>query len=390
MNSNQKKILVLSSEPSHPAYSGNRICILNYVQALKELGYEVYFLWIANFDARKEEKVQTAEYWKDKLFVYHKNQFHRVVESFRRILHFKRTGYYDVDDFYPVGFTSFFKKVLKSQNFDSVIINYIFYSKVAAYVTSQKTVLFTHDVFTNKFQHTGSKWFSVTANDEAKALNRVDTILAIQENEAIFYKYLTRKPVLTVYSYFPLHPLPFVGNKNILYIAGPNQYNLEAITWFIDNVFTTLSERIPGVKLIVGGRICSKLEGKYGNLSAVSFYGDVEELAKFYSLGDIVINPTFNGTGLKIKTFEALAFSKVVVCHSHNQIGIFNEQNAPLFIADDVQTYLEHFSTLFSSAQVINDQKENICKYMSDLNNTVKSRFAKALEIQSSLPIKSA
>lgn len=380
MSSINKKILIVSPEPSHPTYSGNRICIVNYTEMLREAGYNVYFLWVANFDSRDEEHQMTKNYWGDKLFVFRKNQLHRIIEAIKRTINFKRTGYYKIDDLYPIGLTAFIKHVLKREKFDSVIINYIFYSKIATYLTSEKSILYTHDVFTNKNQHTGSKWISVTANDEAKALDRVQAILAIQENEATFYRYLTKRKVFTTYSYFPLHSLPYVGKKNILYIAGPNQYNLEAIVWFIDNVFKELIAAIPAIRLIIGGRICTKLSGIYKNEKSITLYGDVSDLTAFYSLGDIVINPTFNGTGLKIKTFEALAYSKIVVCHSHNKIGIFNEHTAPLFIADDAKAYQKHISVLFSDEKYVKCQVEKIHQYMTDLNNVVRVRFIEALE----------
>jgi type IV secretory pathway component VirB8 len=78
-------------------------------------------------------------------------------------------------------------------------------------------ILYTHDVFTNKYQRTGLRFISLKANSEAKGLNRVDVILAIQQNEATFYSYLTTKQVIITYSYIKFAETPYIGNATILF-----------------------------------------------------------------------------------------------------------------------------------------------------------------------------
>ena len=64
-------------------------------------------------------------------------------------------------------------------------------------------MLDTHDVMTNRhrlFLESGKKpsWYSTSAAQEQKALNRADHIFAIQSNEKDHFSKLTSKPITTI------------------------------------------------------------------------------------------------------------------------------------------------------------------------------------------------
>ena len=374
-----KKILIVSQVPTHPPVAGNRSCILSYSSMLQSLGYPVYYLWIAGFYHSDEEEILMREFWKNHLYIFKKTLIHRVIEFFFRLLHFKRTGFYKIDDYYPYGIKKLIKEIQKKEKFDIIISNYIFLSKIFNYLHSIKKILYTHDVFTNKYQHTGQKWFSVTANEEAKALNRADTILAIQENEAIFYSYLTEKKVFTTYSYFSIVETPFIGKQVLLYLAGSNSYNIEAIQFFIESVFMPLLNTNPKIILLIGGKICNEIKN-ICKVDNIKIFGEVNNLIDFYSQGDIFINPTFKGTGLKIKTFEAMSFGKIIIGHPHTKIGIFKPDIAPILLAQNFKEYTIHFDSLFNDEERILDLKKKSTEYIKELNTFVSMQFVDAIE----------
>lgn len=378
MSDTNRKILILSDTPTHPPVAGNRACILSYAELLKKLGYDVFFLWIAPYKLKNEEEELTSNYWGDKLLVFKKGLITRLKDSFFEYLRFKLTGYYKIDDLFPLGFDTYLKTVNSSYDFESVIVNYVFFSKSFENFPNSNKVLFTHDVFTNKYQLTGSKWFSLTSNQEAKALNRSNSILAIQEQEAIFFKSLTSKKVITCYNHFPITDTPYVGNNTLLYLAGSNDYNIESATWFIKNAFPVLIKNNPRLVLLIGGRICDVLKNDFVH-PAIEYYGNVENLSDFYSLGDVVINPTFNGTGLKIKTFEAMSYGKVLISHPHSKIGILDSENAPILCAATPEEYLEKVNYIFRNKETTEKFKTESIKYIGQLNKVVVNAFKEAL-----------
>ena len=46
-----KKLLIVSDTPTHPVSGGNRACILQNVDLLRNMGFDIYFLYVHNYDA---------------------------------------------------------------------------------------------------------------------------------------------------------------------------------------------------------------------------------------------------------------------------------------------------------------------------------------------------
>ena len=374
-----KKILIISPIPTHPEIQGNRKSTLSYSEMLAKNGYEIKFLWITNITTEKEEREQTQFYWGKKLIQFNKGIFDRIYEAIHRRTYFKFKKNFPLDVYYPFLFNKFLKKLQKKEKFDTVIVNYVYLSKSFKKFKNVNKILFTHDSFTEYNKKTGSKWFSITANDEAKALNRADIILSVQEEESTYFKTLTLKPVIACFTYFPQFKTIFLNNKILLFIAGSNAHNINGINKFVLEFFPKIREIIPDIQLIIGGNICDSVKD-FEKFDGIKLYGNVNNLFDFYSLGDVVINPVFNGSGLKIKSFEALAYGKVLVSHSHNTIGIYNKVNSPILEFLNPEDCAFQIERIFNKENEIMRLKEESINYMNNFNIHVLHQFIKAIE----------
>jgi glycosyltransferase involved in cell wall biosynthesis len=379
-----KKILIIAPFPSHPVNSGRTANLLGFSELLKEMGYTLYYLWIAEFyHYNKTELDLCRNYWKDNFYFHPKNILNCIKDRIYRILfHSKKNGNYQLDAKIPIGIKIFLKKIKKKERFDAIIINYVYLSKLFKFFKKNRRILFTHDVFSNRYEKTGNDWFSLTPFDEAKGLNRAEIILSVQEEETVFFKYLTNKEIYTIYCCLPVHPTPLVDVQNdefkLLYLSGDNPNNIESIKLFYYEVFLELKKSFSRIKLVVGGTICKELE--YLEDSGIELQGDISNLYQFYSQADICINPTFNGTGIKIKTFEALSFGKILVAHPHSIIGVFEKETIPVFLAENKSEYVDRFYYLFNHSSEWNIHKNNSIEYMTRLYNHVKNQFAEMLK----------
>jgi glycosyltransferase involved in cell wall biosynthesis len=386
MTATERKIVIISPVPTHPTNAGNRNCILLYSEILRELGYVVYFCWIpSHYRYYQNEYDETQDYWKDRFLFCHKSQLTALLTKFIDAVCFKFWGYCFLDSKYPFpfGINIFLRNIQKIYRFDTVIINYVFLSRFFKCFHGTKKILYTHDVFTNKGRNLKNKWVSLTPNDEAKGLDRADIILSIQENETIFCNYLTGKQIFTVYSCFHVKQTPLIGvtgdDYKILYLASGNVYNIEAIHYFYNEVFSQLKNLYPNIRLIIGGAICDKIKSTMGNDKNIELQGVVSDLYQFYSQADICVNPTFIGTGLKIKTFEALSYGKIVVAHPHSLMGVYDRENVPVLLASNKVEYIEQIKKQFSSKNNWDTLKENAIAYMSRFQSYVKNQFEQAL-----------
>ncbi|MGV3558424.1 glycosyltransferase [Larkinella arboricola] len=375
-------ILVVSDVPTHQTTSGNRACILSYTEFLKnELGYNVHFLYIKNTYKRRDDENDleiTKKYWGNSLHVYKPpvySYYRRVI--MKRINSYINNGHVNVDDNYPDGLGKEIYKLNELYNFKAIIVNYIWLSKALVKLKNVKKIIYTHDVFSYSFK---DFFYTTTPTQEAKALDRADVILSIQDNETSFFRYLTKKKVISVYSPIYFNDLPLALNKNILFFSGYNKYNIEGINYFIDKIFPDIIKKFKGIKLLIGGGICdylSETNNEFNN--NIELLGRFEDIKEFYNKGDIVINPVFNGSGLKIKSLEAISYGKTLISHPHSVEGIYCSNLHPALIAKSPSDYIKHLSILFDNNELLSQNKELAREYLFKYSLTIKNNFLEAL-----------
>ena len=374
-------ILVISDCPTHPTNAGNRSCQLAYCNLLRNLGYNIYFLYFS-LDKNKEIEICMKEYWGDNLFVYSTPSIQRLLQRvISKFCTYYRLDFFMLDFFCPWFSSRFVQHIVDDFKINSIIINYIWLSKLFLKVDVKNKVIFTHDVFSYKRLKGNANWFSYSPGKESNALMRCNKILAIQENEAIYYQYLAPlSKVYTVYSPYHFHSQKTVGTLNLLFFSGGNEHNLNGIRTFLKNVFPQIKREYPDIKLFVGGGICKVL--CHDDLDkSVIIRGFFDNPADFYQLGDIVINPIFEGTGLKIKTFEAISYGKIVLAHPHSFEGVFKKECVPMFKCNEIKDYLRYIKDINSeliSREVVRQKCED---YITMLNEEIKKQYQIALTL---------
>lgn len=381
-----KRILIVSTCPTHPMTAGNRKGILNQVETLKCMGHDVYFYYIdirplSKLTTNDSRNLELSNYWGDHLYIWKMpilvHLFQMILQKIRFVLN---QGYINVDDLYPHAISRQIKKIHKQKQFDCCIINYYYLSKLFTKVTFDIAALFTHDYFAYKKILVGSKsvGLNTTAHEEAIALQRSPNIFSVNTDESIYFSKLSpRSRIFNIFSHYEYIHTEYVGNTKILFFSGNNEYNINGLRWFITNVFPLLEKRIPEIELIVGGSICKNIDISDEKIKLVGF---VEDPIDFYSLGDIVINPTYEGTGLKIKTFEAISYDKIIIAHPHSIEGIYRPDTAPVLVAREASEWLACIQNTMQNKEFINAQKRRNMTYLQDMNRFVESEYIRLLK----------
>ncbi|MBK9579559.1 MAG: glycosyltransferase family 4 protein [Fibrobacterota bacterium] len=374
------KVLVVSPAPTHPTRAGNRSCILSYVELLRRQGHEVEFLYLHLPWAHQDEGVEELrDFWKDRLHIFRESVLDRLVQIVHHRFAFRLLGRYTLDALLPFGFSRAVGKLVSLRNIDAVIVNYWHLSGAFRCLPAGvRKVLYTHDLFRDRIDRTGSSFLSTDGPTEGRALDRADVVLAIQEQEAADFRARTSSRVLTSFSHFPLDSRPFTNRKNLLYLAGPNPNNIQGIREFVGQVLPVILSRDPAIRLLIGGRICSELPDLAG-LPGVELQGDVDRMGDFYAQGDLAINPTRTGSGLKIKTFEAMAHGRAMICHPHCLEGIFRPERHPMVSASTPMEYADRICELFADPSRLEALCLSSLEYVRDLDAEVERSFSVAL-----------
>ena len=101
---------------------------------------------------------------------------------------------------------------------------------------------------------------------------------------------------------------------------------MHGLTTFLIECWPTIKRGCPAVTLHVVGKVgdMCKVEDQ-----SVRYSGWINDLDDVYREASIVINPTVAGTGLKIKSVQALAHGKPLVAWPHGVEGLEYEGTAP-------------------------------------------------------------
>ena len=374
-----KKILVVSHVYTHPTNVGNKRYILDYCKALKDRGAEVYFLYIGKGNIEEEQK--TREAWNGKAYFIHLSQFDVFYGRCLKYFHKKILKRVMLDYlFVKFGINNQIHKIENEIAPDTVIVNYYWLSKALKLSKAKKRVIATHDCFTNKFERLGIQDLSMTPCLEQKYLRRSNMIMSIQENESIFFRFLAPHiPCITVYPPLTFTKQDVVDNKNILYIASNNQLNKEGLVWFIDNIFPQVVALYPQYTLLIGGKISDAMK-EYSNNPNVKILGMVDNIVEFYKQGNIVVNPTLKGTGLKIKTIEAISYGKLVITSKHSSEGLYDNKDIPTFVGASASDFVEIFKRIETEGKKIFEFQQLRCsKYIKDVNEYTNKAIDKLL-----------
>lgn len=376
------KILVISAQQTHPVTAGNVNWIQTQCMVLKKLGHEVFFLHVQQPDFHPvvmEWIEETKTFWSNHFFSYKMTRLDKCLIGYKDKLRGQKKGrlFWGCDDKYPNGLSYYVKGLQKEFEFDACIVQYFFFTKVFEKVHFPKRAVSTHDCFS--YRNTRLKdpnSIAVSVADEAKCLQRCNYVFALQDEEKFFFERIAPwSKVLNVYNYYEYKPSEIVGNKNIVVLSSGNPYNINGIKWFIDNVLPILNATHPEAKLLIGGALCSSL-AKYKNLANVELLGFVKDPIEVYSKGDIAINPVFEGTGLKIKTFESIQYDKVTLVHPHSLTGIFSPLDHPLFVSDDAEEWAAYIDKVWSSRDEVLRVKTMNKEYLERMNSFVLSQYS--------------
>ena len=383
------KILIVSSVQTHPTTSGSGSFIRKYTTLLKEMGHEVYFLHVIYYAFTKKNKrltdegiIGTKNYWRDHYFQYRTSLSSRIIEEIKKAYRKNFSDYYArCDDHYPYGLAKFVSQLHNTYQFDACVINYYWFKKLFNHIDIERKALVAHDSFTyNNVRNSVKSLLNLKPNEEAKALQRCPYIFAMQEEERIFFTRLSPlSKVLTSYCNYEFVNQPKTGNHNIVLLSSGFQLNVNGLTWFIDNVFPLILHDYPDCRLKIGGSLCKAIQNSFPHPN-IDLIGYVDNAADLYELGDIAINPTYQGTGLKIKTFESIAYNKITMVHPHSMNGIFDKGNAPLFATDKPSEWVDFLHKVWDNPDFLDSFRTRNKEYIERMNLFIVDQFEQFLK----------
>lgn len=324
------RILVVSPTPSHPQDAGNRARIHALLAALKAAGHAIHLCLLTREDPSPAALAAMRAAWDEVIEVPHDRTRERCSLGALNAL----------DDWIlPEAEAAFAALAARAPGFDLVLVEYVFLSRAfEAFPRHVLRVLDTHDIFAGRAARLAAlglenRFFATTEAEENRGLDRADLVLAIQAEEAAELAGRTRAAVMTLghlpwAARPPLPPRDAAGKVAIGYLGSANPLNTRALSRFLA-ALDPAGLAAAGGEVVVAGAAARGLPPAEG-LRPLGPLGDADAL---YGQVDLVANPHEGGTGLKIKTVEALARGLPVIGTAEAFAGLPAE--APFHAAAD-------------------------------------------------------
>jgi glycosyltransferase involved in cell wall biosynthesis len=332
-----RRLLVISRIGVGPPYAGNRSRMAALLDDLRALGFELHFAGVDLSAEEKRETQRVVDRWIHD-FVWPEGGRRPLAGRIRQRLddswnRLRRRcgpgqqpeptgGNRPLDDWFHPRWLPEARRLQRAGQYSRVLVSYVIHSAFfEAFDDRCLKILDCHDVFTdrNALLHKARLdprefWISLDRGDERRGLLRSDVILGIQERESGYFQRLThgRRVVRTVGHGIASDPLPFADTQTpvVGYLASANPLNRVGLHWFLEEVWPLVRARGGVGRLVVAGGIC----GAMAFPEDVELLGIVPSPREIYRRALFMINPMRSGTGLKIKTVEAMAHGRAIVC----------------------------------------------------------------------------
>ena len=209
-----------------------------------------------------------------------------------------------------------------------LLTEYIWMSRILPLISSNVVkVIDTIDVFSTKRDKViqfGIDDVHVEPEEEAARLRRADLILAIQDEERqALQRLMPGKRVVTAgVDVDVVEDGGTPSGRKVLYVASDNPMNRKGLLDFLRFAWPQIRRDVPDAELLVAGRVSGTLEA---DVPGVIRLGLVDDLKPLYRQSRVVINPAVAGTGLKIKTLEALGHLRPLVTWPSGSEGLATE-----------------------------------------------------------------
>ncbi len=261
--------------------------------------------------------------------------------------------------FAPARLLALVHKLARKYRPSAVIVEYIFSTPVFSVLPpGTLKIVDTIDVFSRKEEQVLAYGIAdplaCSWEEERQFLLQADAIVAIQSREAEFLKALApERTVLLAGLDFDVTSTSLSNDEvpgSVAVIASDNALNVHGLNAFLSECWPIIKATIPSTTLHVIGRVGDSCRI---DDPSIRYSGWVSDLDKAYSEASVIINPTIAGTGLKIKSVQALAHGKPLVAWPNGVEGLLYAGDPPFV---ECRSWLEFASAVVHLLQSDSDR----------------------------------
>lgn len=350
-------ILYFSPFPSHPSNHGNQATIQQFARRLQAMGHKVHFVLLRSSLYDDDALEAMKEAW-DTLDVLPNS--HPLGANGEEI---------PFDSWYWQGTGERIRTLCARYDIDVVLCSYVFQSKMLEYIPSYiLRIIDTHDKMGDRYEMLRRRglpleFFSCTPEEEGAYLRRADVVFARRQEEAAYFNSVTGRNSAIVVPHFEephFAERSFSGGLHkVAIVASANRINLAIVRDFLQAIDRRLGSNESPVQVLVAGQVKdmvaslpSKDKAVFGR-RWVRMLGFVENIDEFYNSADLVVSPVTIGTGINVKTVQAMAYGMPLLTTSWGSKGI--ETSEPLHNLESLDALIDAMFELVDHPRRLDD-----------------------------------
>jgi GT2 family glycosyltransferase/glycosyltransferase involved in cell wall biosynthesis len=304
-------VLYFSPFPSHPGNHGNQTTIRHFGRLFQSMGHRVHFVLLETDLFTKGDVEDMRSYW---------DTLDLIPNSLPMLA-----------DGNPIPFDSWYVDGLGEQiaclcakyEIDVAFCSYVFQSRLLEFVPAHVLkVIDTHDKMGNRYEMLRAngqplEFFSCTPEEEGAYLRRADVVVARREEEARYFDRVTGQATAIVIPHLEdprFGHRTFSGPHHVGVVASANRINLAIVKEFLTAVERRLQSETCPFTVHVAGKVKDMVaslpsrEADVFRRSWVKMHGFLPDIARFYAEMDLMVSPATMGTGINVKTVQAMAY----------------------------------------------------------------------------------
>jgi sugar transferase (PEP-CTERM/EpsH1 system associated) len=190
---------------------------------------------------------------------------------------------------------------------------------------------------------------------ERAVLRQASAVTAVSEQEAAQIRSWGAREVVRVdngvdLEYFAPDTADVNANE-IVYVGSLDwQPNVDAVSYFVEEVLPLLRAKSPDAKLtVIGRKPSAKWAESMQKHKGVEVVGEVPDVRPYLSRAAVVVVPLRIGGGTRLKILEAMAMKKAVVSTTVGAEGLEVEDGVHLRVADAPEAFAQRTVELMTS-----------------------------------------
>jgi polysaccharide biosynthesis protein PslH len=285
---------------------------------------------------------------------------------------------YIAERFHHEAFADRICTTLENERFDVIHIDH---TMIAWYVDAIRErvknpppiVLRTHNIehsiqerLAKHESHPAKRWYRKFLAGRMKRYEteywaKFDGVFAITAEEAAMMRSMGYQGLLDVAPAgvdiveFAPNPTQMPQPNTLCYIGGMDwQPNIEAVAWFVEQVFPVIQRKFPLVNIeahIAGKRMPPHLQA-YSSRNGVMMHPDVPSAAAFLQAHEILVVPLLSGGGMRLKIVEAMALGMPIVSTRIGAEGIAAQHRESIMLADTPEEFANAVAELLTNASL--------------------------------------